>query len=366
MPTTYCAKCGQRLHLEARFCDSCGEPIRRTPAAQIPLQADNNLASASAGNQLREPGIRDESETQGASEWGISVLTLNDLIGLSFLGAPLDTEMLLVTNEEEDWCQFMPLALIENLQGLKVEDAAMVVYFFDDVEAGEDFRWALDHVRNFVPDDVAAAFLEMKETSYLLIRIHLFFKPRGFEQQAAQYTGKWATVLNSAGRNDVRLVTQLSLSGWMLKRRMAEHEIWLSDYISDTEDAEERNTWHEVLRDLRSVMKKVPDGFVSAAYCIGTVIGNGKSESTVLSDADLAQAGSSSLRSRAIKTAGPKAGPKSALIIAGGKTPGIADVAAISGIRPSGSVRNYGKRRAHRDQGPPPHAKRKLWSPFSQ
>jgi hypothetical protein len=205
----------------------------------------------------------------------------------------------------------------------------------------------------------------MKETSYLSIRIHLFFKPRGFEPQAAQYTGKWATVLNSAGRNDVRLVTQLSLSGWMLKRRMAEHEIWLSNYIADTEDAEERNTWNEVLRDLRSVMKKVPDGFVSAAYCIGTVIGNGKSESTVLSDADLAQTGSSSLRSRTLKMAGPKAGPQSALI-AGGKTPGIAGVAAISGIRPSGSVRNYGKRRANRDQGPPPQAKRKLWSPFSK
>jgi len=273
MAVNFCTNCGQRLQMPARFCNQCGTPV----------STSSDRGESPRAGQSPEPGHRPVKEGGAGSEqqsWGVNMATLDALLGYSLGQAPLDTKALLLGREQSAWRQWLPLDLITGLQGLQVVGSNEVTYGIVDVE----YSYVPYDCRIRPLPEVKAAVERMEKEAILNLKLILYFKPADHGGTTDLITGKWVTCINNREMADIRMITQAPLSGWMLKRRMQEHEAWATRLLAKVQDAEVKRILNQVIASLRAAASKLPEGLLHHVYCIAYVTLNDECLPTILTD----------------------------------------------------------------------------------
>jgi hypothetical protein len=268
MSANFCTKCGQPLELPARFCGNCGAPVEDKGQGE----------SAAVFRQMQKPGLaglgiqapklfRGSGARETDTRWGVDTVTLNKLLCCSLMNAPLDMGFLFCHNQETEGKKWIPLHFIESLDELDVEGRAWVRYYFAELEEMGG-NYVSDDGRSALAEGVKEAYQETTEDPTCKIDIHICFQPRNEGKIGEEIAGKWTTLADENNLRDVRANLQFPLSGSMMKQRFGDHERWLSQTISDSEDAKRREILTKCLANLRAFVKQIPDGFAHHMQCI--------------------------------------------------------------------------------------------------
>jgi hypothetical protein len=288
MADNYCTQCGERLRPEARFCPRCGakvEPFADEPGVLHGFQASRSRLEPLSAGFLRES----ESREENVAPWGLTTKDLDYLVACSLASAVMDTSLLLV-RDSKGIARWMPLNKMQSMQGLDVEALAIVDYHIGD--SPEPFCLP-GFLRDDASSEVWGTFLASSLVKpFVNISISLQFRPVDYGDLTGEITGKWATVVNDQGVNDVRAILQMPFSGQVLKQRLQEQEAALQgiletdgqdDPASDESDIAEQ-MFGPILTNLRAVLKLIPDGDVDHMYCVASVIEAGQDQSAIQSD----------------------------------------------------------------------------------
>jgi len=293
MEVSFCNQCGERLKAGARFCAGCGASVQALPdtpgmmrGSGVPLPELEPLGSG----LLRDRAPREEQ----VAPWGLTTRDLDHFVAGSLPNAVMDTCLLLVRDASGS-SVWVPISKIGSMEGLSIVAAAMTVYHVGE-EAVEPFCLP-EFLRDETAGDLFGAFLEaILEKPFVILNITVQFRPVDYGNQAAEITGHWATVTNDQGVNDIRAILQMPFPGKVLKKRLSEHEAVLKQLAEEAAQqgsgSEEAQTaaelFNEILRNLRTVISRMPDGKVDHIHCVASVTEGEAGQPTV--QADLAPA----------------------------------------------------------------------------
>jgi hypothetical protein len=289
MAGSFCDRCGERLRAGARFCAGCG--------AKVEVRPDQPSVMHGSGISLPRleplvPNLLQERESRGeqVAPWGLTTKDLDHFVSSSLVNAVMDTSYLLIGFSAED-CIWLPISKITGLRGMTVQAAAMITYHIDE-EALEPFCLP-ELLRDEAAIDVMEAFLKvLLEKPCVRVNIALKFHPVDYGNLAAEITGHWATVVNDQGVNDIRAILKMPFPGKVLKKRLSDHEAVVQQILdaavhdgSGSEEAREAaELFKQILRNLRTVVKQMPDGEADHMYCVASVSEGETAQPTVQAD----------------------------------------------------------------------------------
>jgi hypothetical protein len=289
MADSFCNQCGTRLRAGARFCAGCGARVDFVPDAPSVMRGSGVTLprlEPFVPNVLRDRESREEQ----VAPWGLTTKDLDHFVSCSLVNAVMDTCLLLVRDSSRS-SVWMPISKIPNMEGLSVVAAAMVVYHVGE-EAIEPFCLP-ELLRDETANDVCEAFLEaVLEKPYVAVNITLQFRPVDYGDLAAEITGHWATVKNDQGINEIRAILQMTFPGKVLKKRLSEHEVVLQQILdAAAQDDPGSETGQgvaellkQILRNLRTLIQKMPDGKADHMYCAAAVAEGEVGQPTVQAD----------------------------------------------------------------------------------
>ena len=282
MAGCFCTDCGERLPGGVRFCPNCGSSAAAAVYDKVIASVKDADWEARLGVKLRTPvAIRDPGAQEEKRSWGVSVKDLNDLLACSLMNAPMDTEFLILLNEQQHWIKWTPLVFIENMQGLKASGHGSALYGLGDQSQSPS---VCDHFRSLVISEARDAFINIRETPGLCLELYPFFKPMDYGQLDHEIRGRWVTTVDDQRNFDIVSVLPLPLSGWTMKQRLLQHETVIKKWIASTDDRALKDGLNNLLNVLQSVVKQTPDGLADHMLCRAHVIENGQVQSTALSD----------------------------------------------------------------------------------
>jgi hypothetical protein len=172
--------------------------------------------------------------------------------------------------------------------------------------------------------EVQAAADRMEKEVILNLEIILHLKPADHGQTTETITGRWVTCINNRDMPDIRMITQVPLSGWMLKQRLQQHEAWAARVLAAVQDAEVKKILNRVIESMRAAASQLPDGLLHHAYCIAYITQDKQYLPTILMDEEPVPAKSVAPALYDLKKAAMRFNDRG-MVSGGGSVPGFAD-----------------------------------------
>ncbi len=285
MRPRYCTNCGDRFEPDSRFCQNCGIQIQVAPEPES-IRGTGSRASGSILDLL--PG-RDLPLGRNPI-YTLSSRDLNFMVNCSLLNAPLDTAFLLISNQaNRGW---MPLDFISSMEGFTATGVGRVEYILDprfgEFCAPHEFRSGGGYgVADFC-SQVRQEIWNLRSEPSIEIMIFPVFKNTSYGAIDGEIRGKWATILDDRGIQNVQAVLQMPLSEQCLRGRLLDYGCELHNYIEHwKKEHPGQNLDHQisVLEAIKQIDTSWPQGNLDHIRCIASVVQRYKYQNTVLEEA---------------------------------------------------------------------------------
>jgi hypothetical protein len=256
MADNFCTQCGRRLTGALKFCGTCGAPV---------------------GGVVNRTNRFLDSDAPKTEDLGVPVSLLNNILACSMRCMPLEDDFLFVEDRRQRR-PLIPVVFIESLKDLKILSSAMVIYYFDGIAPT-----VRSSSLNTVSEEVRNAFVEKDEHLCLEVIMFPCFKARDYGELDEQLRAGWLTVDLDEGRAVVETVVPSTVSCERMKKRLRAHAAMLKRSRDATDDSSMREGFDDLIKDLKGVIKTVPDhGFPDHIRCRAVLRIEGEFRNTVL------------------------------------------------------------------------------------